>query len=78
MRFNSKLVRLKVNDTRDPNRIHQFRVCFNSKLVRLKGYVKTIIRLYAILMGRVKSSFRNVIFQVNLLSTCSSANSLGG
>ena len=60
-----------------PNTSTQFEG-FDSKLVRLKGSVKAIIRLYAILMRRVKSIFWNVIFQVNLLSTCSSANSLGG
>ena len=51
---------------------------FNSKLVRLKGCIKTVYILYAILIGRVKLISIFFIFQVDLLSTSGHANSLGG
>ena len=51
---------------------------FNSILVRLKGFMKTVAILYAILTGRVKTIFMVVVFKVALLSTYSRVNSLGG
>ena len=51
---------------------------FNSILVRLKGSMKAVNILYAILMVRVKLIFRITIFRVGLLSTSGCANSLGG
>ena len=51
---------------------------FNSILVRLKGFMKAVVILYAILTGRVKTIFMIVVFKVALLSTYSRVNSLGG
>ena len=51
---------------------------FDSILVRLKGFMKTVSILYAILVLRVKPIFRIAIFGVMLLSTFGCANSLGG
>ena len=53
-------------------------MCFDSILVRLKGFMKAIKILYGILVVRVKSIFRITIFRVVLLSTSGRANSLGG
>ena len=50
----------------------------NSILVRLKGFMKAVAILYAILTGRVKTIFMIVVFKVALLSTYSRVNSLGG
>ena len=73
--FDSKLVRLKDNSERAS--IDSI-IGFDSKLVRLKGFVTAMYILYAILMGRVKSIFRFVVFKVALLSTSGSAKLLGG
>ena len=54
------------------------RARFNSILVRLKGFMKAVAILYAILTGRVKTIFMIVVFKVALLSTYSRVNSLGG
>ena len=54
------------------------RDCFDSILVRLKGYTITMKILYAILSIRVKSISLFSIFKVDLLSTSGCANSLGG
>ena len=51
---------------------------FDSILVRLKGFMKTVNILYRILMVRVKSFFTNAPFKMNLQSTSNRANSLGG
>ena len=51
---------------------------FDSILVRLKGFMKTVSILYAILVLRVKPIFRITIFGVMLLSTFGCANSLEG
>ena len=51
---------------------------FNSILVRLKAFAKTMDILYAILMVRVKSILATGIFKGALLSTYSRANLLGG
>ena len=51
---------------------------FDSKLVRLKGFVKAMHILYAILMVRVKLTFMIFVFKVALLSTLGSAKLLGG
>ena len=74
--FDSKLVRLKVQNSADTPLTVQ--LGFDSKLVRLKGFVKAMHILYAILMGRVKLIFRLVVFKVALLSTSGSAKLLGG
>ena len=49
---------------------------FNSKLVRLKDFMKTVPILYAILVARVKLIFRITIFRVVLLSTSGYVNPL--
>ena len=54
------------------------RVSFDSILVRLKVFMKTVRILYAILVAPVNSFFRIAFFQVRLLSTSGCANSLGG
>ena len=51
---------------------------FDSILVRLKGFMKTMDILYAILMRRGKSIYRYIVFKVALLSTYGSAKLLGG
>ena len=86
MSFDSKLVRLLSRRYRFAlSYMFRFqtgsiksRASFDSKLVRLKGFVKAMHILYAILMGRVKSIFRLVVFKVALLSTSGSAKLLGG
>ena len=64
--------------SQNTNRGHPWDMGFNSILVRLKGFMKTVAILYAILTGRVKTIFMVVVFKVALLSTYSRVNSLGG
>ena len=51
---------------------------FNSKLVRLKGYVKMLDIFYRILTVRVKLFFTDFIFRMDLLSITGCAISPGG
>ena len=51
---------------------------FYSRLVRLKGFMKIVSILYAILVLRVKPIFRIAIFGIMLPSTFGCANSLEG
>ena len=51
---------------------------FNSKLVRLKGFLKAIKVLYRTLTVRVKLFFTDFIFRMDLLSIAGCAISLGG
>ena len=74
MSFDSILVRLKVKAL--PGQVQQGR--FDSILVRLKGFMKAIDILYRVLMTRVKLIFTYSVSEIDLLSTCSRANSLGG
>ena len=52
--------------------------CFNSKLVRLKGYPKTTLILYYTLTVPVQLILILIELKGNLLSTSNRANSLGG
>ena len=52
--------------------------CFNSKLVRLKGFPKTTLILYYTLTVPVKLIFIFIKLESSLLSTSNRANSLGG
>ena len=57
---------------------YQVRNCFNSKLVRLKGFPKTTLILYYTLTVPVKLIFIFIKLESSLLSTSNRANSLGG
>ena len=76
LRFNSILVRLKGKS--HTQQLPILEASFNSILVRLKGFTETVVILYAILTGRVKTIFMIVVFKAALLSTYSRVNSLGG
>lgn len=64
--------------TRAHHRTRGHHPSFDSILVRLKGFMKTINILYATLMSRVNSIFRITIFRESLLSTFGCAKLLGG